>query len=336
MPFNDLLLRALHKEKTDRPPVWLMRQAGRYMPEYRAVRKNVSFLELCKTPDLACEVTLQPVDILGVDAAILFSDILIPVEPMGVNLSFNPAPVISNPVRTAADVNLLQTLKPEQDVPFVYDTIDLLIKKLKVPLIGFSGAPFTLACYMVEGAGSKSFLEVRKMMLNIPDAFMELMEKLTESTISYLQKQIDHGCAAVQVFDTWAGILPQEDYERAVFPHVEEIAKSLKNAPVIYFAKDGAAYFNTMKNLSCAGIGLDWKTGIKEADEKLGHKFTLQGNLDPAALFAGKDAIKHYAEKAIAEGKEAAGHIFNLGHGILPETPVENVKYLVNIVKGMA
>lgn len=336
MAFNDLLLKALHKEKTERPPVWLMRQAGRYMAEYRAVREKVSFLELCKTPELACEVTLQPIDILGVDAAILFSDILIPIEPMGVNLSFNPAPLISNPVRTEADVNSLKALNPEQDVPFVYKTVDLLVKKLNVPLIGFSGAPFTLACYMVEGAGSKSFLEVRKMMLNTPDVFRQLMEKLTDSTIAYLQKQIDHGCAAVQVFDTWAGILPQEDYEKAVFPHVDRITKSLKNAPVIYFAKDGAQYFNVMKNLNCAGIGLDWKTGIKEADEKLGHKFCLQGNMDPAALFAGKDAIKNYAEKAIAEGKQAAGHIFNLGHGIMPKTPVDNVKYLVDLVKGLA
>ncbi len=336
MAFNDLLLKALHKEKTGRPPVWLMRQAGRYMPEYRAVREKVSFLELCKNPELACEVTLQPVDALGVDAAILFSDILIPVEPMGVNLSFNPAPLISNPVRTAADVNALRLLEPEKDVPFVYGAIDLLVKKLNVPLIGFSGAPFTLACYMVEGAGSKSFLEVRKMMLNSPDVFRELMEKLTDSTIAYLQKQIDRGCAAVQIFDTWAGILPQEDYEKAVFPHVERITKSLKNAPVIYFAKDGAAYFGTMKSLSCAGIGLDWKTGIKEADEKLGHKFCLQGNMDPAALFAGRQAIKHYAETAVEEGRQAAGHIFNLGHGIMPKTPVENVKYLVDTIKGMA
>ena len=192
MAFNDLLLKALHKEKTERPPVWLMRQAGRYMPEYMEVRKKVTFLELCKTPELACDVTLQPIDILGADAAILFSDILIPIEPVGIDLNFNPAPVISNPVRTQDDINKLRKLNPESDVPFVYKTIDLLIKKLDVPLIGFSGAPFTLACYMTEGAGSKSFIEIRKMMLNSPALFHSLMSKLTEDTIKYLQAQVSH------------------------------------------------------------------------------------------------------------------------------------------------
>lgn len=335
MAFNDLLLKALNKEKTERPPIWLMRQAGRYMAEYRAVREKVSFLELCKNPTLACEVTLQPIDILGVDAGILFSDILIPVEPMGVDLSFNPAPFISNPVRTQADVNKLKILNPEIDVPFVYETVKLLVSKLNVPLIGFSGAPFTLACYMVEGAGSKAFLELRKMMLNTPKVYADLMDKLTDSTILYLQKQIDYGCATVQIFDTWAGILPQDEYEKQVFPYVDRIVKTLKNAPVIYFAKDGAQYFNTIKNLNCAGIGLDWKTGILEADNKLGNKFCLQGNIDPAILFANKEAIKHYTEIAISEGKKATSHIFNLGHGIMPKTPVENVKYLVDLVKGL-
>ncbi len=317
MAFNDLLLKALHKESVERPPVWLMRQAGRYMAEYRAIREKVSFLELCKSPELACEVTLQPIDILGVDAGILFSDILVPIEPMGVDLSFNPAPYIANPVRTEADVDRLKLFDPTKEVPYVYETIKLLVKQLNVPLIGFSGAPFTLACYMVEGQGSKSFLELRKMMLNTPKVFNNLMEKLTDSTISYLQNQIDAGCAAV-------------------FPHVKRITESLKNAPVIYFAKDGAAYFDTIKDLNCAGLGLDWKTGIKEADEKLGHKFCLQGNVDPAILFAGKDAVKKYTLEAIADGKHAAGHIFNLGHGIMPKTPVENVKYMVDLVKGIA
>lgn len=335
MVFNDLLLKALHKEKTERPPVWLMRQAGRYMAEYRAVREKVSFLELCKTPELAALVTMQPIDLFGFDAAILFSDILIPIEPMGVDLSFNPSPLISNPVRTENDVNKLKKLNVLIDVPFVYETIKLLVQKLNVPLIGFSGAPFTLACYMIEGAGSKSFLEARKMMLDKPKVFQALMEKLTDSTIDYLQNQIDSGCAAVQVFDTWAGILPQQEYKEYVFPHVKRIAESLRDAPLIYFAKDGAAYFDTIKNLDCAGIGLDWKIGLKEADEKLGHKFCLQGNLDPALLFAGKETIKKYTDIAIKDGKNTAGHIFNLGHGIMPKTPVENVKYMVDIVKGL-
>ncbi len=335
MIFNDLLLSALHKEKTKRPPVWLMRQAGRYMPEYMQVRKNVSFLELCKTPELACEVTLQPVEILGVDAAILFSDILIPVEPIGLELDFNPSPVISNPLRTENDVNKLKPFNPESHAPFVYKTIDLLIKKLNVPLIGFSGAPFTLACYMTEGAGSKSFIEIRKMMLNTPKVFHSLMAKLTEDTIKYLNAQADHGCAAVQMFDTWAGILPPLEYKEMVFPYVKEISENMK-VPFIYFAKDGAAYFDTIKQLDCAGIGVDWKITIQEADKRLDHKFTIQGNMDPALLFSNKDIIKKEAENIIKQGMECKGHIFNLGHGIMPLTPVENVKYLIDVVKGLA
>ncbi len=335
MAFNDLLLKALNKEKTERPPVWLMRQAGRYMPEYMEVRKKVSFLELCKTPELACIVTLQPIDIIGADAAILFSDILIPIESIGVNLSFNPAPVISNPVRTMEDVNRLRPFNPESDAPFVYKTIDLLVKKLNVPLIGFSGAPFTLACYITEGAGSKSFLEVRKIMLNTPEVFHSLMKKLTEDTIKYLQNQVSHGCAAIQMFDTWAGILPPEEYKEMVFPYVKEISESI-SAPFIYFAKDGSSYFDIIKELKCAGIGIDWKISLKEANARLGNKFTLQGNLDPTILFSNKEYIKKYAETAINEGKLCPGHIFNLGHGIMPATPVENVKYLIDVVKGLA
>lgn len=334
MAFNDLLLKALHKEKTERPPVWLMRQAGRYMPEYMAVRKNVTFLELCKTPELACEVTLQPIDILGADAAILFSDILIPIEPIGIDLNFNPAPVIANPVRTQDDINKLRAFNPESDAPFVYKTIDLLVKKLNVPLIGFSGAPFTLACYMTEGGGSKSFLEIRKMMLNTQALYHSLMAKLTEDTIKYLQAQVSHGCAAIQMFDTWAGILPPAEYKEMVFPYVKEISESI-SAPFIYFAKDGSAYFETMKELNCAGIGVDWKTTLSEADNKLGGKFTLQGNMDPAVLFSNKETITKTAQNIIEEGKKCAGHIFNLGHGIMPQTPVENVKHLINTVKGL-
>lgn len=334
MTFNDLLIKALNKENTSRPPVWLMRQAGRYMPEYMQVRKNVSFLELCKSPELACEVTLQPVEILGADAAILFSDILIPVEPSGIDLNFNPAPVISNPVRDMGSVNKLRALNPESDLPFVYKTIDLLVKKLNVPLIGFSGAPFTLACYITEGAGSKSFTEIRKLMLNDEKTFHALMEKLTQDTIKYLQAQINHGCSAVQMFDTWAGILPPDEYKNMVFPYVKEITENVKNAPFIYFAKDGANYFDTIKDLNCAGIGVDWKINLAEADTKLGHKFTLQGNIDPSILYADKSVIKEKTEQIINDGKKAKGHIFNLGHGIMPTTPVENVKYLIDIVKG--
>ena len=218
MAFNDLILKVLRGEKVEKTPIWLMRQAGRYMPEYMAIRKKVSFLELCKTPELACEVTLQPVDILKVDAAILFSDILIPVEPMGINLDFNPAPTISNPVRKKEDVEKLRVIDPYEDVPFVIEAVKLLVKELNVPLIGFSGAPFTLACYMVEGGGSKNFTHIKTLMHTDSITYNKLLEKITDSTIKYLQAQIDNGCKIVQIFDTWAGILSPLDYANYVFP----------------------------------------------------------------------------------------------------------------------
>ncbi len=333
MKFNDSLLRALNKERCERPPIWLMRQAGRYMPEYREIRSKVSFLELCKTPELACEVTLQPIRFFGLDAAILFSDILIPVEPMGIKLDFNPAPVIANPVRTLADADALRIPDAKSELPYVYETVRLLKSKLSVPLIGFSGAPFTLASYMVEGGGSKSFLEIKKLMHSSGSAYRVLMEKLSESTIQYLQAQIDNGCDAVQMFDTWAGVLSPADYREYVLPYVEKIADRLKGAPLIYFAKEGAAYFDDMRKLNCAGIGVDWKTDLDVANKLLGGKFCLQGNMDPALLFADQASIKKTAADIINAGKEAPGHIFNLGHGIMPNTPVENVKALVDFVK---
>ena len=332
--FNDLLLKALSMEKCERPPVWLMRQAGRYMSEYRAVRNKVSFLELCKTPELACEVTLQPVDILGVDAAILFSDILIPLEPMGIKLCFNPAPKIHNPVRTIKEVEALTVGDPTKELPYVYETIRLLVKKLNVPLIGFSGAPFTLACYIVEGNGSKNFLEIKKLMHNQPKVYDALMDKLTESTLRYLQNQIKNGCSAVQIFDTWAGILSPAEYREKVFPWVKALTDSLTGAHIIYFAKDGAAFFDDLKNLVCSGIGLDWKTDIDKANNLLGQKYCLQGNLDPSLLFTNKPTIERFAANIIEKGKKAPGHIFNLGHGIMPETPVANVKFLVDFIRG--
>jgi uroporphyrinogen decarboxylase len=330
---NDLLLKVLKGEKTDRPPVWLMRQAGRYMPEYMEVRKKVSFLELCKTPELAAQVTLQPVDILGVDAAILFSDILIPIEPMGIRLDFNPAPVISNPIRSLTDVDRLKLLEPEKDVRFVIDTVKILVKELNVPLIGFSGAPFTLACYMVEGGGSKNFIEIKKLMHLEQKAYKHLMEKLSISTVRYLQAQIDNGCPVVQIFDTWAGILTPTEYEENVLPYVAYIIDNLKNADVIYFAKDSATFYKYISKLHCTGIGVDWKIDIDEAAALLNNNFVLQGNMDPVTLFTNKETIRHVANAIIQKGKKIKGHIFNLGHGILPNTHVEHVKYLIDVVK---
>ncbi|MBZ4672118.1 uroporphyrinogen decarboxylase [Deferribacterales bacterium Es71-Z0220] len=332
MGFNTLILDVLEGKKVSKKPVWLMRQAGRYMPEYMAVRKKVSFLELCKTPELACEVTLQPIDILGVDSAILFSDILIPIEPMGVNLDFNPAPYISNPIEKLSDVKKLRVIEPENDVPFVIDTVKLLVKELNVPLIGFSGAPFTLACYMVEGGGSKNFVKIKTLMHTEREAYNLLMDKITESTVEYLQAQIDNGCKIVQVFDTWAGIVSPKDYSELVFPYVKKIVDSLKGAHVIYFAKDSATFYSKIKELGCAGIGVDWKIELDEAAKLLDNKFVLQGNLDPVLLFTDKATLKENIDLIFDKTKNVKGHIFNLGHGILPETPVENVKFLVDYV----
>jgi len=331
---NDLILRALYKERSDRSPIWLMRQAGRYMPEYRDIRSKISFLELCKTPAAAYEVTMQPIRTFGFDAAILFSDILTPLEPLGINLNFNPAPIISNPIRSITDLNRLKTFNPTTELRYVYDTIKLLVKDLQVPLIGFAGAPFTLACYMIEGKGSKSFTEVRKLMLNDSNTFSLLMEILTDTMIVYLQEQINNGAAIVQIFDTWAGILPPDEYSAAVLPYIERMIAEIKGAPIIYFAKDGAAYFDTMKKLNCHGIGVDWKINLALADTRLDNKFCLQGNMDPAILFANKEAIQKTTENILANAKQLKGHIFNLGHGIMPETPVENVKFLTDLVKG--
>lgn len=333
MAFNDLILRTIAGEKVERTPVWLMRQAGRYMPEYRAVRSNVTFLELCKTPELACKVTLDPVNLLGLDSAILFSDIMVPVEGMGIDLDFNPGPVISNPIRSLADADRLNVINPYVDVPYVMKAIKLLVKELNVPLIGFSGAPFTLACYMVEGGGSKNFLEIKNLMHNRPDAYRVLMEKIADSTILYLQAQIDSGCPIVQIFDTWAGIVSPYDYEEFILPYVHKVIDGLTGAHVIYFAKDSSNFYDKIKNLNCAGLGIDWKIEMKRAAKLLDNKFILQGNMDPALLFSDQKSIATAIDRILEEAKSIKGHIFNLGHGIMPKTPVENVQFLIDYVR---
>ncbi|MDR2400669.1 MAG: uroporphyrinogen decarboxylase [Deferribacteraceae bacterium] len=334
MAFNSKLLSVLEGAKPPTPPIWLMRQAGRYMPEYRAVREKVSFLELCKSPELACEVTLQPVELLGVDAAILFSDILVPIEPMGAGLDFNPAPVIKNPVRDLAGAERLKTLSPLSDLPFLFNSIRLLKARLEVPLIGFCGAPFTLACYLTEGRGSKDFLEIKKLMYSNTHAYRLLMEKLTDSMIRYLQTQIDAGADAVQIFDTWAGVLSPSDYGEFVVPYLRRLTNNLKGAPVIYFAKAGAGHFRHMKGLSVKCIGVDWTTDLELADELLERRYPLQGNLDPAVLLSDPANLIKAADAVIDAGRKLEhGHIFNLGHGILPSTPTENVKALIRHVQ---
>jgi uroporphyrinogen decarboxylase len=335
---NDTFLKACRGENLDYIPVWIMRQAGRYLPEYQAIRANVDFLTLCKTPKLAAEVTLQPVDILGVDAAILFSDILVPVESMGMRLEFSDkeGPVLSEPVRSKSAVEKLIIPDIEVDLPFILETISILRKELenKVPLIGFSGAPFTLATYMIEGGTSKNFLNTKKMMFQHSGVFDYLMEKLTVTITSYLSAQIKAGAQAVQIFDTWAGILAPFDYKKFVLPYLKKTISDIKKegVPIIYFVNNCAGILHEVKKSGADVIGIDWRIDISDAIKKLGKKTVVQGNLDPCALFMPKEKLEDRVKDILWKAEVANGHIFNLGHGILPQTPVENVIAMVEAV----
>ncbi len=334
---NDLFLRAARREPVERVPIWIMRQAGRYMPEYRAVRERVDFVTLCKTPDLAAEVTLQPVDRLGVDAAILFSDILVPVEPMGFKLDFRPGPVLEPAVRTAADVERIVVPDPEVEVPFVYETIRILRRELegRVPLIGFGAAPMTLAAYLVEGQGSKNFDHLKGLLFGEPRAAHALLEKITATLERYLVAQIDAGAQAIQLFDTWAGILSPADYREFALPYVQRLVQSLadRGVPRIYFALNSAHLLDEVRECGADVIGIDWRTPLTVATERLGPGFALQGNLDPCVLLGPPDEIERRAIQVLEDGAAAPGHIFNLGHGILPNVPVEHAQRLVEAVQ---
>lgn len=332
---NDTFLRACCGEKVEYTPVWIMRQAGRYLPQYQKIRSTVDFITLCKTPELAAEVTLQPVNILGVDAAILFSDILIPVEAMGMRLTFSEkdGPVLSEPIRNKSSVDKLIIPDAEEEMPFILETIKILRKELenKVPLIGFSGAPFTLATYMIEGGTSRDFVHTKKMMFQHSGVFNYLMEKLTETVILYLTAQIKAGAQVVQLFDTWAGILSPIDYKEFALPYVKRVVKALK-IPIIYFASNCAGILKEIKKTGADVIGIDWRIDMADAIKILGKKVIVQGNLDPCALLLPKEKIEERVKDILWKGKSARGHIFNLGHGILSETPVENAIALVEAV----
>jgi uroporphyrinogen decarboxylase len=333
---NDTFLRACNGAPVPYTPVWIMRQAGRYMKEYRDVREQVDFLTLCKTPELAAKVTLQPVDILGVDAAILFSDILIPVEAMGMDLHFSEkhGPVLKDPIRNKSLIEKLAVPEPDEDMPFVAETIKILRRELNVPLIGFSGAPFTLATYMIEGGGSKTFLHTKKLMYQNHGLYRELMEKITDTVISYLRAQIKAGAQCVQVFDTWAGVLGPDDFKAYELPYVKRAITELKaeGVPIIYFVNGCAGLLKEIKTSGAEVIGIDWRIDFGEAVRRAGKDHSLQGNLDPLALFLPEDELKTKISGIIKKGARAKGHIFNLGHGVLPETPVEKVKFLVDTV----
>jgi len=336
MAFNDLFLRACRSEPVEMTPVWMMRQAGRFLESYRALRKKADFLTMCKTPELAAAATMLPVNEVGVDAAILFSDILIPIEPMGMELQFTPAPLFPDPIRNRAQIDALRVPDPEESVPFVMDAVRLLRKELdgKVPLIGFSGAPFTLATYMVEGGGSKSYIHLKSLMYQEPGLYAALMDKITDTVICYLNAQIAAGAQAVQVFDTWGGILSPGDYETFDLPYTRRVIEGLnrEGVPVIHYVGTGSALLSKIKEAGSDVVGVDWRIDLDEARKILGPKIAVQGNLDPTALFAPIPEIERRVKEILDRVGDAPGHIFNLGHGILPPTPEAHAKAFVDAV----
>lgn len=335
-----LLVDTALKGAQKRPPIWLMRQAGRYMPEYRAVRKNYNFIEMCHKSEVACEVTMQPIDILDVDAAILFCDILTPLMPMGFDLDFceGVGPVISNPVRDLAAVENVIVPDAKKVYEYVYEALSMIRKRLtpSKDLIGFAGAPFTTASYAIEGGSSKQYLEIKKMMLLQPKAFKLLMEKIAEMTAQYLMHQIRAGADAVQLFDSWGGVLSREDYLEFSHPYskyiIETVKKQFPRTPFIHFVKGANGYFEQLMDSKADVLGCDWTMPMDTAAAITKGQRVLQGNLDPVSLFSSPDVLAKKVDAALAEGKAAKGHIFNLGHGIQPKTPVENVKFVVDRV----
>jgi len=306
-----------------------MRQAGRYMAEYRALREKYTLLELCKTPDLACQVTMQPLR-LGVDAAILFADILLPIEPMGAPFEFakGEGPVIKDPIRTRAQIDALRVIDPGE-LGYVMDAIRLIKREIKIPLIGFAGAPFTLASYLIEGGKSVHFEKTKRLMWSEPDAWHALMTKLSEVVRRYLRAQIDAGADCVQLFDSWVGQLSPRDYEEAVFPYSQRILSDLNKVHSIHFGVGTAALLPLMARAGGSVMGLDWRTPL-DVGFSLGRG--VQGNLDPIALLAGPEIATAHAKRVLDAAQNRAGHVFNLGHGILPETPVDTVKAVVDFV----
>ena len=337
MARSDRFLKACRREAVDCTPIWLMRQAGRYLEEYRAIRKGHSFIEMCTTPELAAEVTLQPVRRFDLDAAIIFSDILLPLQASGVDLTFTDSegPRILKPVRTGEDVERMRPLEPEQGMTYLLDAIRLVRRELdgSIPLIGFCGAPFTLASYLVEGGGSKTYTLTKQMMYTQPDLFHRLMERVTDIAIACANGQIRHGAQAFQVFDSWVGTLSRSDYEEFVFPYTSRLFSSLdRSVPSIHFALHAFHMTDLVKRAGGDVIGIDWQTPLDVAWQALGPDRAIQGNLDPAALFGSSDYLHKQVRTILAAARDVKGHIFNLGHGILPGTPPENVAILVDLV----
>nr|MBI2904099.1 uroporphyrinogen decarboxylase [Chloroflexota bacterium] len=352
---TDRFLRACRREPVDRTPVWFMRQAGRYMAEYRAIRAKHTLLEICSQPDLAAEVTLQPVRALGVDAAILFADILLPLIPMGIQLEFaaGEGPVIHNPIRTPADVAALRPVDPRESLGHVLEAVRLVRRELEYtgvqpshhpqglvlnapPLIGFAGAPFTLASYVLEGGSSRNYVKAKSLMYRDPQTWHALMGKLARIVADYLTAQVEAGAQAVQLFDSWVGALGPDDYREYVLPHSQLILRevSATGVPVIHFGTDTATLLPLMKEAGGDVIGLDWRTPLDWGWARVGADSAVQGNLDPVALLAEapRPELERRVRAILDQAAGRPGHIFNLGHGILPGTPVENVKAVVEMV----
>jgi uroporphyrinogen decarboxylase len=342
---NDLLLRALLREPTPRRPIWLMRQAGRYLPEYRATRARAGgFLEMCTNPEIACEITLQPVDRFPLDAAILFSDILTIPHAMNLGLEFEAGegPTFERPVRTAADIDKLGVPDPGRELKYVIDAVARVRRELRgrVPLIGFAGSPWTVATYMVEGGGSKTFGIIKRMMYEAPRELHRLLEILAQSTILYLNAQIAAGAQAVMVFDTWGGVLTPAQYEEFSLRYMARVIASLtrqaegRRVPNIVFTKGGGAWLDKIAAIGCDAAGVDWTTDLKSARHAVGDRIALQGNLDPSALFAPPEVLRSETLRVLHSFGAGSGHVFNLGHGITPEVDPERVALLVETVQG--
>jgi uroporphyrinogen decarboxylase len=344
---NDLLLRALLREPTPRRPIWLMRQAGRYLPEYRATRKRAgNFLAMCTNPEIACEVTLQPIDRYPLDAAILFSDILTIPHAMNLGLEFEAGegPTFQRPVRTAADIEALPVPDPGHELKYVVDAVSLIRRELagRVPLIGFAGSPWTVGTYMVEGRGSKAFACIKRMMYEAPHLLHRLLDLLARATILYLNAQIAAGAQAVMIFDTWGGILTPRQYQEFSLRYMAQIVASLtrraegRTVPNIVFTKGGGAWLASIADIGCDALGVDWTTDLADARRSVGGRVALQGNLDPAALFAPPETLVKETLRVLDSYGAGPGHVFNLGHGITPEVDPERVSVLVETVRGYA
>ena len=338
---NSRFVRACRCEPVDVTPIWLMRQAGRYMAEYRAVRKKHSILEICRTPEIAAEVTITAAEKLDVDAAIIFADLLLPLEVMGLPFRFEAGegPVIERPLRTKKDVDALVTNRAAE-LGYVSESVSKVVKHFgsKLPVIGFCGAPFTLASYMIEGGGSRNYIHTKKLMYTDPTTWRQLMSKLVQVLGSYAADQVNAGADALQVFDSWVGCLSVEDYREYVLPFATDLVHQLQKTkvPIIYFGTDTATLLPSMKETGAEVIGVDWRFPLDAAWRSLDYRGAVQGNLDPVLLFADKKELRHRAEIVLRQAGGRPGHIFNLGHGILPETPVDNVRALVDFVRELS